>query len=147
MSSIFSKIINRELDSSIVYEDHLVVVIMDIAPINPGHMLVIPKDEKISFCDLSDETSARMINIAGKMAKALYDCDELGCDGVNLFLADGRHAGQEVPHAHLHVIPRIKSDGVRLTHGDNPNPGRPALDATAALIKKNCGFDPINNKY
>ena len=73
-------------------------------------------DHAASLAKLPDESGARVFRTAQKVAAALYASD-LGCEGINLFLADGEVAGQEVFHIDLHVVPRFEEDGFSLTSG------------------------------
>ncbi|OGD65529.1 HIT family hydrolase [Candidatus Berkelbacteria bacterium RIFOXYA2_FULL_43_10] len=110
---IFCKIVKGEVPSSKIYEDDLVIAFMDIKPVNPGHALVVSKEHQKYISDLDDKSTARLISVAGKINKALRK-SEIRCEDVNYFLADGEVAGQEVAHAHLHIIPRFKNDGFGL---------------------------------
>ena len=106
---IFCKIIAKELPADIVYENEHVLAFLDIAPINKGHTLVIPKSHHGSITTLSDDEWMNMMKVASKIGRSLMKaCDY---DGFNLHLANGNCAGQVVDHAHLHVIPRIGTDG------------------------------------
>lgn len=110
MSTIFQKIITREIPADIVYEDEYVLAFLDIKPANHGHTLVVPK---VAFTDAlsgDPETLARMMLVGQKIALALSHT--LHCDGVNLIMNNGEAAGQEVFHAHLHVIPRFFEDNI-----------------------------------
>ena len=106
---IFCKIINKELPVDIVYENEHVLAFLDIAPINKGHTLVIPKSHHSSITTPSNDEILHMMKVASQIGRALMK----GCDydGFNLHLANGNCAGQVVDHAHLHVIPRIGTDG------------------------------------
>ena len=108
-SCIFCKIISRDAKAEILYEDDLVVAFLDIAPINRGHVLVIPKEHYNSSSALPEEIAGRLLYIGGRFGTACKRA--LDADGFNLHLADGLSAGQIVPHVHLHVIPRFASDG------------------------------------
>ena len=106
---IFCKIIAGELPSTKLYEDDLVYAFLDISPINPGHLLVIPKEHHVSSSSIPEETAGRMFHIGSRFGVAFKRA--LESDGFNLHLADGACAGQVVMHAHLHVIPRDVEDG------------------------------------
>lgn len=106
---VFCKILKGELAVSTIYEDDLIIVIVDLYPVNKGHLLVIPKVHAAYISDVSNETLSHMMILAKKMNKALRVF--FNCDGVNLFLADGVAAGQEIFHSHLHVYPRFNDDG------------------------------------
>lgn len=115
-NNVFARIIRGELPSTTLYEDALVKVILDIFPVNPGHLLVIPKAEAVLVEQLTEEHAAAMFRVAQRMNRALRQSG-IPCEGVNLWLSDGKAAGQEVPHVHLHVIPRSPGDGFRLRMG------------------------------
>jgi histidine triad (HIT) family protein len=83
---------------------------MDIQPVNPGHLLVVPVAHAACLADLDPEAGADLFRLGHRLATALRRAD-LRCEGVNLLLADGEAAGQEVFHVHLHVIPRYRGDG------------------------------------
>ncbi len=133
---VFCAIVRHQAPASIVHEDSVIVAFMDIKPINSGHFLVVPKLHKELIADLPAKTVARMFASAATLSSAVRKCG-VKCEGVNLFLADGAAAGQEVPHVHMHVIPRFQDDG--FGHHFPPHYGvRPArgdLDRTAAMIR------------
>lgn len=108
METIFSKIIAREIPADIVYEDEVVLAFLDITPVNYGHTLVIPKEPCINVFDGKPETLAHMMKVGQKIAQALKAADL--AEGVNLIMNNGAEAGQEVFHAHLHVVPRLTGD-------------------------------------
>jgi histidine triad (HIT) family protein len=110
---IFCEIIAGRADGSFVYRDETVAAFMDIRPVNAGHVLVVPLRHAASLAELEAEDGAQMFRIAQRVAAALR-ASGLKCEGVNLFLADGGAAGQEVWHVHLHVFPRFQGDGHRL---------------------------------
>jgi histidine triad (HIT) family protein len=106
----FCSIIRGKLPSTKVYEDKDVVVIMDIKPITQGHMLILSKVHRELLTEMDDDTITAMFTTAKMMGNAVKK-SKLRCRGINYLLADGAEAGQEVFHAHLHVIPRYRSDG------------------------------------
>lgn len=107
---ILCKIIRHEAPSNSVYEDEQVLAFMDIQPINPGHVLIVPKEHVEFVSELADNTVAQLSIVAKKINSALRKSG-LKVEGVNHFIADGEAAGQEVAHVHLHVFPRHKKDG------------------------------------
>ncbi len=103
MSSVFSKIIARELPADIVYEDDLVIAFRDIAPLAPVHVLIVPKKEIPTVNDVSaaDEAAlGRMFLAAAKIAEA----EGIAADGYRLIVNTNTHGGQEVFHLHLHLL-------------------------------------------
>ena len=142
MTTIFTKIIQGKVPASFVYQDGKVSAFMDIQPINPGHVLVIPNQEIASLTDLDEDTGAHLFRIGHRIAKALRNSG-LKCEGVNMFLADGQAAKQDVFHVHLHVFPRFRGDAFRWQSSQNYSqlPKRAELNETAAAIK--CALDSI----
>ena len=133
---IFCDILAGKLPSSPVYQDDVCTAFMDIQPVNPGHVLVIPNRHAASLAELDEETGAQMFRVAQRLAQALRRSG-IKCEGVNFFLADGAAAFQEVFHVHLHVFPRYPGDGFGLKFGPSytHKPDREALDAAALQIK------------
>ena len=130
--SIFADIVAGRAPSSKVYEDADVLAFMDIRPMTPGHLLVIPKVAARSLAELDPAVGGKLFQVGQRLAAALR-VSEVACDGVNLFLADGEVAGQEVFHVHLHVIPRTRGDGFGLRYRAT-GPVRADLDYLAASI-------------
>jgi len=130
---VFCAIASGEAVASIVYSDERIVAFMDIRPATPGHLLVIPRRHATGLIDLDPRDGARLFQAAQRLAGTLRR-SELPCEGVNLFLADGMAAGQEVFHVHLHVVPRTPGDGVRL-HASWHFPPRAELDQHAAMLR------------
>lgn len=106
---IFCKIIAGELPSCKVYEDAHTLAFIDIGPIIKGHTLVIPKEHYNRIADTPPAVLQQLIASVQKVAKAQFTA--LKADGVNVVQANGRAAGQVVPHIHFHVIPRFDNDG------------------------------------
>jgi histidine triad (HIT) family protein len=110
---VVCKLLSGELEVSMVHQDDLCSAFMDIQPVNPGHVLVVPNRHAPSLADLRQEEGAQMFRVAQRLGAALRKSG-VKCEGVNFFLADGEAAGQEVFHAHLHVFPRYAGDGFGL---------------------------------
>jgi len=134
---IFCNIVNGSAPSSKVYEDEICLAFMDIQPVNPGHILVVPKVHFRDLADLPAQIGAHIFQIAQRIALCMPNTDVKN-EGIDFFLAHGEAAGQEVFHVHLHVIPRYKSDGFGFTFGLNYKnlPERHELDAIAVQIKQ-----------
>ena len=113
--SVFSKILAGELEASFVYQGNAVSAFLDIAPFNPGHTLVVPNEEYSSISTLPPDLAAELFCVAQRVALAIRKTD-LKCEGINFLMSDGEAAGQEVPHCHLHVIPRYIGDGFSISH-------------------------------
>jgi diadenosine tetraphosphate (Ap4A) HIT family hydrolase len=132
---VFCRILDGEAPASFVYEDDQVVAFMDLYPVTPGHLLVVPREHRPGLADLPPDLAAQIFTVGQELAGALR-ASNLRTDGFNLFLADGEVAMQEVPHAHLHVIPRFPGDGFRIqTHRHMSTPSRTDLDRQATAIR------------
>jgi histidine triad (HIT) family protein len=134
----FCKILSGSLSSSKVYEDENVMAFLDIHPISDGHTLIIPRRHIESLTSLSLEEVARIAQIGQVVATNLKRVLP-ECQGITLSLADGIAAGQEVPHAHLHVIPRHEGDGFGWKLPPNRSEvttERKKLDAIAEHLRK-----------
>lgn len=133
---VFCRILAGKLPGTFVYRDELCAAFMDIQPVNPGHVLVVPIRHAADLASVDALTVARMMQVAHVLDSAIR-ASGVRCEGVNLLLADGAAAMQEVFHAHLHVFPRYRGDGFGLRFGpDYANkPVRAALEETANQIR------------
>jgi histidine triad (HIT) family protein len=131
----FCDILSGKLPSSQVYQDEICTAFLDIQPVNPGHTLVVPNRHAAFLADLDEDNGAHLFRIAQRLAAALRRSG-IKCEGVNLFLADGEAAFQDVFHVHLHIFPRYVGDGFGLTFGPAyiHKPGRAELDQIAGRI-------------
>ena len=130
---VFCRIVDGSLPSSRLVETDRVLAFMDIDPVTPGHLLVLPKEHLPDLADLDDDLAGEMLAITRRLAAALRRTD-LRCEGVNLFYADGEAAFQEVFHSHLHVFPRHAGDGFVISANWGSNPPRTELDANATKV-------------
>lgn len=105
---IFCKLANGDIPTATVYEDEYLRAIMDAAPANKGHIIILPKSHAADIYELEDEYVSRAFVLAKKLAVALKKLT--GCDGVNILQNNGGAAGQTIFHFHVHVIPRFKDD-------------------------------------
>lgn len=135
---IFCKILKKEIPASIIYEDDLVTAFMDVKPITPGHLLVIPNEHGQLIGEVEENTAVRMFEVARKLNTAVRKSG-IKSEGLNFYLADGEAAGQEVFHSHLHCIPRFKGDnfGLKFPPEYGKFAERNELAALAEEIRKN----------
>ena len=99
---IFCKIIAGEIPAKKIFEDDIVMVIMDVNPVSDGHCLIIPKVHYQDLYDINNKTLEHILNIAHEISKILME--KLACDGITLVQNNG--SVQEVKHFHLHIIPK-----------------------------------------
>ena len=131
---VFCGIVRGEVPSSIAYQDDLVTAFMDINPVNTGHVLVVPKQHAAYLADVDEETGGHLFKVSMRIAQAIRNSG-VKCEGINLFLADGEAAFQEVFHTHLHVFPRFKGDSFKIDADWTVHPPRAELDDVAAKIR------------
>lgn len=102
--TIFTRIIKGQIPSHRVYEDAMVFAFLDIAPLAPGHTLVVPKEPAATLDALSDESAAAIGRVLPRIARAVMAAT--GTRDYNVLQNNGAAAHQAVPHVHFHVIPR-----------------------------------------
>ena len=112
MDCIFCKIVKGEIPCSRVFENEKFFAFLDIGPVNKGHTLVIPKKHYKNLLDMPEEELKGYMEAIQKVSKAVMK--GVDADGVNINMSNESAAGQVVMHAHVHIIPRIKGDGLKL---------------------------------
>ena len=137
MSCIFCQIIAGKAASSNVYEDDVCLAFMDIQPVNPGHVLVVPKMHFKDLSDLPAHIGSHLFQVAQRISLSIAKT-QVKSEGIDLFLAHGEAAGQEIFHVHLHMIPRFAGDEFGFRFGPNyvNLPKRSELDMVADQIKQ-----------
>ena len=135
---VFCEIVAGESPASVFYEDDLVLGLMTTGPVTTGHAMVIPKAHAPYLAQLDEEAGRQMWTVAHRAAAALraasVDSDEIQCEAVSLYLADGLAASQEIFHVHLHVFPRYEGDPFSLVADWSIHPPREELDRVASQI-------------
>lgn len=131
----FCEIVAGRSPASVVYRDQDCIAFMDLRPVTAGHLLVVPVEHATHLADLDPAEGQALFALAQRLAAAIRHSD-LKPHGINLHLADGEAAGQEIFHVHLHVIPRYRGDGfgLRLPAGYGPQAERERLNRDAATI-------------
>ncbi|QOJ15617.1 MAG: HIT domain-containing protein [Planctomycetia bacterium] len=128
--SIFTRIIRGEIPCHRVHEDALTFAFLDIAPLAPGHTLVIPRREVALLHELTADEAAALARTAALLAPRILAA--VGATAYNLLQNNGSAAGQVVPHVHVHIIPRREGDGL----GYRWNARSAAPEELAALATK-----------
>ena len=132
---IFCKIAKREIPAKIVYEDDFTIAFLDISPCAEGHTVVIPKQHFEKFTDMEEEDAGNLFASVQKVAKAVEKA--LNIQASNIGLNNGKAAGQEVPHVHVHIIPRYEGDnGGAIQSIIQTNPKTDNLDELKEKIKE-----------
>lgn len=116
---IFCNIVQKKSPAGILFENDIVIAFLDIRPVNPGNTLIIPKVHVQSIDEIqSDEVYSELFRVGRKIHLLLKD-KLTGVTGFNYLIANGKDAGQEVFHVHLHIIPRKTNDGFGYKFGPN----------------------------
>jgi diadenosine tetraphosphate (Ap4A) HIT family hydrolase len=127
MPSIFSRIIARELPARFVWNDDRVVAFLTIEPMKPGHTLVVPRDEVDHWIDLEPSLAAHVFEVARQIGRAQQH--EWNPRRIGVMIV-----GDEVPHAHVHVVPIDHAGELSFAHVDrSPDPA--ALDDAATRLR------------
>ena len=112
---LFCKIVSGDIPAEKIYEDENTLAFLDINPVNPGHVLVIPKAHAENLDDISESDYLSVQKtvkfLAPKIAKAVSAC------GYNIGQNNKSCSGQVVMHLHVHIMPRFEDDGYELWHG------------------------------
>jgi diadenosine tetraphosphate (Ap4A) HIT family hydrolase len=132
---VFCEILRGNEPASFTYQDDTVVAFMDVQPITHGHMLVVPREHAVLMGDVNETVAMRTFKVARQLAALARHT--LGATGVNLLVMDGEVAFQDVPHFHVHVIPRYPGDGFSLTFPKTYEypPSRAELETIANAIR------------
>ncbi len=102
---LFCKIINKEIPCTKIYEDEHFIAFFDIKPVSDGHILIIPKEHIMQIQDADDQTLGQIFVLAKKLIISLKIA--INCDFVQVTIV-----GEQVPHFHVHLIPRYHKDGI-----------------------------------
>lgn len=135
---VFCQIIEGKVASKKVFEDDNCIAILDINPANPGHLLLMPKEHYAIMPLMPDTLIKHMFMISKQLSGALLRA--LKADGTNIFVANGAAAGQKAQHFMVHVIPRMKNDGISLDITGKKANDKELLDLQKLLVAK------LNNK-
>lgn len=132
---VFCRIVADRSKAAIVHEDGATLAFMDPRQANEGHLLVIPKRHVETVWDLDEETAAELFRVVPRIARALRD--SLNLSGLSIWQSNGKAGGQEVPHVHIHLMPRHVGDGLLRVYPDRvANAGRDRLDEVARRVKE-----------
>jgi len=128
MSSLFTRVIEGEIPGTFVWKDDLCVAFMTIAPLRPGHTLVVPIEEVDHWIDLSPRLRRHLFDVAAKIAAAIQDAFDPTKVGLMI-------AGLEVPHAHLHLVPIDAVHDLDFSNADD-SARREDVEDSAARIRQ-----------
>ncbi len=136
MDCVFCAIVAGDIPNATVHEDEDTLAFLDINPLRPGHALVIPKSHAQYFADLDDAAAAALTSSTRRVVRQLHAT--LGTTDATIAINDGPSAGQEVPHVHVHIVPRPDGDAPTPIHAlfpDRPESDMSAITALAERIR------------
>jgi diadenosine tetraphosphate (Ap4A) HIT family hydrolase len=113
MPCIFCDIVAGKSPASVIYNDSDVLALLDINPVQRGHSLVIPKKHYVDIWDIDSEVLHKVVLVTRRVAQRMKEV--WGTEGVNTFSANGKPAGQDIYHFHMHVIPLGKGERTKFT--------------------------------
>lgn len=130
---LFCQIARGERPAHTVYEGERVVAFLDIYPCTPGHTLVIPREHSATLNEMSPEDAGWLFQAAALVATKVQGA--MGAAGFNLGVNNGKAAGQEVFHVHIHIIPRYAGDGGGSMKSVARMRGKESLEQIAAKLR------------
>ena len=137
---VFCRIVAKQIPATVVHEDEHTLAFMDIGQVNPGHVLVALKAHAENLFALEDAQAAAVFRTAARVARAIRSA--FAPQGLSVYQANGKPAGQTVFHFHIHLVPRHDGDGMNLTWPVK-NPPREKLEDYAAKIRAALGAAPL----
>ncbi len=133
---VFCKIVAGQIASTRVFEDEHTLAFMDLGQVNPGHVLVAVKKHAPNLYELDEMQAAAVARACVRVSKAIQNAFKP--EGLSVYQANGKAAGQTVFHYHVHLLPRHEGDGMELVWPVK-NPPREALEGYAEKIRKQIG--------
>ncbi len=135
MSCLFCEIVARRRPASIVYEDALTLAFMNLRQANPGHVLIIPKMHVVTVDTLPLDIAGPFFETVVRVSRAVQAA--FSPPGLSLWQSNGTVAGQEIPHVHIHILPRRPGDGAVAFYAQPPpTEPRAVLDYLAEQIRR-----------
>ena len=128
---IFCRIVQKKAPASILYEDKAVIAFLDIHPLNFGHSLIIPKDHCADIFDIPDQDLVAVYEATKKISPAIRRTTN--SDGISIIQQNGKAAGQDIFHFHVHVVPRFLGQKLK-SFSELSEVDRPILDDLAQKI-------------
>ncbi len=129
---LFCSIASKEIPAWVIYEDEGIIAFLDIHPRAPGHTMIIPKSHVASLLDLEDRYAGPLFGAVKAVERRISEV--LHPEGFTVGVNQGRAAGQEVDHLHVHILPRYSHDGGSAVQGLVNNPPRESLKEMAEKL-------------
>ena len=130
---MFCRIVRKQAPASIVYEDKGIMAFLDIRPLNLGHTLVIPKKHYVDIFDTPSDVICEVHQVTKQVAMAVKKATR--ADGISIIQQNGKPAGQDIFHLHVHVVPRFEGQRLPAFH-ELKMVERDKLDVMAQEIRR-----------
>jgi histidine triad (HIT) family protein len=111
---IFCRIIAGEISTKVIMQNEKAMALLDAFPLTAGHTLVIPKSHYAKVQQMSDQDAAAVFDMVWKLTGAVETASQVNASTIAIH--NGSDAGQEVPHVHVHIVPRKSGDGAGAIH-------------------------------
>jgi histidine triad (HIT) family protein len=111
---VFCKIIAGDISAKVIMQNEKAMALLDAFPLAPGHTLVIPKSHYAKVQQMSEQDAMAVFEIVWKLAGAVETGSQVNASTIAIH--NGSEAGQEVPHVHVHIVPRKRDDGAGAIH-------------------------------
>ena len=111
---VFCKIIAGDISAKVIMQNEKAMALLDAFPLAPGHTLVIPKSHYAKVQQMSEQDAMAVFELIWKLAGAVETCSQVNASTIAIH--NGSEAGQEVPHVHVHIVPRKRDDGAGAIH-------------------------------
>ena len=134
---IFCKIALKKIKTNIIIENEKAMAFLDAFPLSKGHTLIIPKAHYSKIQELDENSSQSIFNLVWKISNPIEKAT--GVNSSTIAIHNGKEAGQEIPHVHIHVIPRDSGDGAGPVHSmfkNKPNVTNLDMSSIVKKIKK-----------
>lgn len=132
MRCLFCSMVNKEVLAQVIYEDERTLAFLDIHPRAPGHTMIIPKSHVASLLDLEDRDAGPLFGAMKAVEMRILEV--LHPEGFTVGVNQGRVAGQEVDHLHVHILPRFFRDGGSAVQELVNNPPKESLKEMAEKL-------------
>lgn len=135
---VFCKIVSGKIPARVVIQNDRAIAMLDAFPLAPGHTLVIPKSHYAKVQDMGEQDATAVFEITWKIAGAVEAGSQSSASTIAVH--NGSEAGQEIPHVHVHIVPRKKGDGAGAIHSmfkSRPKLGTQEMDSLRDKIVEN----------
>ena len=132
-SCIFCRIAQKRVPANLVYEDEKAIAFLDIRPLSEGHTLIIPKSHYETIFDIPEELLMHIHGVTKRVALAVKKATQ--ADGISIMQQNGKAAGQEILHLHVHIIPRCEDQKLP-KFSETSEASKEKLSQTAAKIRR-----------